>query len=270
LFTANSIMSDFKSLIIIPARFDSQRFPGKALQDIQGKTLIQRVYNQVVSSRATDVIIATDDERIYDHAKTFGANVMMTSSHHANGTSRCAAVMDELEDQDEDYDVVINVQGDEPFIAPDDINTLIDAFEAEEDVEIATLIKRIDTLDELDDSNVVKVVITDFEDDSADALYFSRAAIPYIRDEKERESAVKNNAFYKHIGLYAFAPELLPEVVHIPASPLEKLEKLEQLRWLENHFVITVLETTSESIGVDTPEDLVHVENFLKRHPEFI
>jgi 3-deoxy-manno-octulosonate cytidylyltransferase (CMP-KDO synthetase) len=261
-------MSDFKSLIIIPARFDSSRFPGKPLHEIHGKSLIQRVYNQCVKSNANDVIIATDDKRIYDHVKLFDANVMMTSDHHPNGTSRCAAVLDELED--EEYDVVINVQGDEPFIDPADINILIDAFEAEDDVEIATLIKRIETLGELDDPNVVKVVVTDFEDDSADALYFSRAAIPFVRDDNEREAAIGKDSFYKHIGLYAFSAELLPEVVHIPISPLERLENLEQLRWLENHFVITVLETKSDSIGVDTKDDLVHVENFLKRHPEFI
>lgn len=263
-------MSDFKSLIIIPARYESTRFPGKPLHEIHGKSLIQRVYNQTVKSHATDVIIATDDQRIFEHAQSFGANVIMTSSHHPNGTSRCAAVLDEMEDQNEEYNVVINVQGDEPFIDPSDINALIDAFENDEEVEIATLIKKIDSAQELDDPNVVKAVITEFEDDSADALYFSRSPIPFIRDQKDRDAAIKNGSFYKHIGLYAFSPDLLPEVVHIPESNLEKMEKLEQLRWLENHFVITVLETESESIGVDTKEDLVHVDNFLKRHPEFI
>lgn len=260
-------MDQFNSLIVIPARYESSRFPGKPLQMIQGKSLIQRVYNQAAKSQATDVVVATDDQRIFDHVKEFDGNVIMTSAHIPNGTARCAAALEEMEAQDQLYDMVINVQGDEPLIDPEDINRIIEAFKNDEDIQIGTLAKRIKTTKDLDDPNVVKVVLTEFDEMTADAIYFSRSPIPFVRD-MDREEAIKKQTFYKHIGLYAFIPEVLQEVVQIQDSNLEKLERLEQLGWLENHFVITVLETESDAIGVDTPEDLALVENFLKRRAD--
>jgi len=262
-------MEEFKSLVIIPARFESSRFPGKPLEEIDGKSMIQRVYEQASKSKADTVMVATDDKRIYEHVRAFNGDVCMTSGHIPNGTARCAAALEQLEEENEDFDLVINVQGDEPFIAPTDINLVIDAFEQEEEVEIATLAKKIENIDELNDANTVKVVLTEFEDGSADALYFSRAAIPHVRSDQSVSEEIANGLFYKHIGLYGFRPEVLQEVVHIPSSKLEQLEHLEQLRWLENHFVITVIETENDSLGVDSPDDMARVENFLKRHPEF-
>lgn len=260
--------SSMNSLVIIPARYASSRFPGKALADIHGKSLIQRVFEQASKSKADTVLVATDDERIFDAVERFDGNVIMTSSRHENGTQRCAEVLERLEEE-EAFDVVINLQGDEPFIHPDQINALIDLFDPENEdvdneVEIATLVKRITSEEELNDPNVVKAVVTEFESGTADALYFSRAPIPYRMNNVDL-----THGFYRHVGIYAFIPEILMAAVNLEPSVLEKIERLEQLRWLENHFVITVAETEHLSIGIDSPEDLRDVDSFLKRHPEF-
>lgn len=254
------------SLVIIPARYDSTRFPGKPLVDIKGKSLIQRVFEQASKSEADTVVVATDDARIFDEVERFGGNAIMTSSRHQNGTQRCAEVLERLE-ENEAFDVVINLQGDEPFIRPDQINGLIHLFdesdEDSEEIEIATLVKKITDPKEVNDPHVVKAVLTVFDEGTADALYFSRAAIPHPTDPNTKAE------YYQHIGIYAFQPEVLFAAVNLEPSKLELVEKLEQLRWLENHFVITVKETDYHSIGIDTPEDLEGVDTFLKMHPEF-
>lgn len=254
------------ALVVIPARYDSTRFPGKALADIHGKPLIQRVFEQASKSKADTVVVATDDQRIFDAVERFGGNAIMTSGQHQNGTQRCAEVLERLEEE-EAFDVVVNLQGDEPFILPEQIDALIDLFDTDEDeeeVEIATLAKRITDEKDLTNPNVVKVVLTSFDSGSADALYFSRAPIPW-----RMNNSGLGEGFYRHIGIYAFVPEVLMAAVELPPSTLEQIERLEQLRWIENHFVVTVIETDHQSIGIDTPEDLNDVDTFLKRHPEF-
>lgn len=251
------------SLIIIPARYESTRFPGKPLELIAGKSLIQRVYEQCYKSNADDIIVATDDERIFDHVLSFDGNVCMTSKSHLNGTERMIEAFERLMDEGEEYDIVINVQGDEPLVDPDDINRLIEMMEEEETSDVGTLVHRMKTWDEVNSTNTVKVVTTSFDEGIADALYFSRLPIPFIRDEEMRKSASPDN-YFRHIGLYAFQAESLLMLKNTSSTPLEQFEQLEQLRWLQDHYVITVLETESESIGVDSPEDIATVENILK------
>jgi len=246
-----------KSLIVIPARYESSRFPGKPLEHIAGKSLIQRVYEQCEESKATDVIVATDDERIFNHVLSFDGNVTMTSSSHRNGTERIIEAVERLLDQGEEYECVVNVQGDEPLINPDDINRLIDLFEDDEN-DIATLVKQTDSEEEVNNPNVVKVVLTSFEDGVADALYFSRAPIPYYRNDGEKAM------YYKHVGTYAFSVDVLLSLSTVPPSELEKAELLEQLRWLQNHYVVAAITTENDSIGVDIPEDVATVEKLLK------
>lgn len=252
------------SIIIIPARYHSSRFPGKPLERIAGKSLIQRVYERCDASNADEVIVATDDERIFQHVRSFDGNVCMTSTTHENGTERIAEALDLIMEDGDEFDIIINVQGDEPMVDPSDINRLIDMMEEEEDTDMATLVARCRDWDEVKNPNVVKVVTTVFEDDVADALYFSRQEIPFIRDISDREKAAPGD-YFKHIGMYAFQSEALISLKSTSPSPLEELEKLEQLRWLQNHFVVSVMETTNHSIGVDTPEDVAIVENILKR-----
>lgn len=250
------------NLIVIPARYESERFPGKPLHMIDGVSLIQRVYEQCLESKATDVIVATDDERIFDHVLSFDGNVCMTSPSHRNGTERIVEAVERLMDDGEEYEVVINVQGDEPLIDPNDINKLIDVFE-EDDTDIATLVKQIEKAEELENTNVVKVVLTEFEEGIADALYFSRLPIPYLREEEK--NPLETTTYYKHVGTYGFSIDVLMSLKMVPPSPLEMAEKLEQLRWLQNHYVVSVITTKHDSIGVDTPEDVAIVENILKR-----
>ncbi|MCB9261689.1 MAG: 3-deoxy-manno-octulosonate cytidylyltransferase [Flavobacteriales bacterium] len=250
-----------ESLIVIPARFQSERFPGKPLEKINGVSLIQRVYEQCLKSNASDVIVATDDQRIFDHVLSFDGNVCMTSASHQNGTERIIECVERLMDGGEEYEVVINVQGDEPLVNPTDINRLIDVFE-DDDTDIATLVKKIDNQEELNNPNVVKAVLTDFEEGVADALYFSRLPIPFIREKVDNPLAYTD--YYKHIGLYAFSVEVLLSLKTVSESALEKAEKLEQLRWLQNHYVVAAIKTKNDSIGVDTIEDLKAVENILK------
>jgi 3-deoxy-manno-octulosonate cytidylyltransferase (CMP-KDO synthetase) len=238
-----------KILGIIPARYASTRFPGKPLININGKSMIQRVYEQVVLSQSlNDVIVATDDKRIEEHVKSFGGNVFMTSNLHISGTERCNEVVEKIGNQN--IDIVINIQGDEPFINPNQIDALSDCFENEKN-QIATLKKKIINSSELYDNNVVKVI----SDNNDKAIYFSRLPIPFLRGI-EKESWLICNIHFKHIGIYAYRKEVLNEIVKLPMGNLEKFESLEQLRWIENGYSITVKETDIESISIDTPEDL--------------
>lgn len=247
-----------KTLAVIPARYASTRFPGKPLVEIDGKSMIQRVYEQCTKATSINkVVVATDDERILNHVKSFGGAVMMTSNEHESGTERCGEVLMNLEDAGEDFDVVVNVQGDEPFIDPEQIDKVCSVFRTDKDAEIATLAKKITTTKELFNENVVKVVMTDVEEDelARDAIYFSRNPIPFLRGE-EKEHWLNRQTYYKHIGIYAFAVEELHQVLSLEKSPLEQSESLEQLRWIANHFTIQVVETDKETIGIDAPEDL--------------
>jgi 3-deoxy-manno-octulosonate cytidylyltransferase (CMP-KDO synthetase) len=244
-----------KTLIVIPARYDSSRFEGKPLVEIAGKSMIQRVYEQANACKlASAVVVATDDKRIFDHVKSFDGEVRMTSKQHQSGTDRCAEVAKEFSD----FKLVINVQGDEPFINPEQIDDLIQFLADNPDLDIATQIKKIKDSDDLFSPNVVKVT------KSLDhkALYFSRAPIPYFRGLLGDDWCKKSD-YFKHIGIYGFKKEVLINVHHLPVSNLEKTESLEQLRWLENGYTIGVIETSFTSIGIDTPEDLKKIQPFL-------
>ena len=237
-----------KILGIIPSRYGSTRFPGKPLIDIDGKTMIQRVYEQCKKSSAlSDVIVATDDNRIFDHVKSFGGNVVITSSSHESGTDRCAEVVRKM---DQSFDVVINIQGDEPFINPEQINQLCSCFE-DAKTDIATLIKKISSAEELFNPNRPKVDI----DKNNFAKMFSRNAIPVLSNSI-KEEWINEHVFYKHIGIYGYRSSVLSKISTLPVSPLEKKEHLEQLRWLENNYKIKVALTDFEAIAIDSPEDL--------------
>jgi 3-deoxy-manno-octulosonate cytidylyltransferase (CMP-KDO synthetase) len=237
-----------KTIGIIPARYNSSRFPGKPLAMINGKTMIRRVYEQASQSRKLHkVVVATDDERIRNEVERFGGNVIITASHHKSGTERCDEALEKL---NEEFDVIINIQGDEPFIDPQQIDDLVDIF-FNENVDIATLAVQINDLDTLNNPNTVKVVTAN----NGKALYFSRLPIPFIRAGKTG-TAIKHHAYFKHLGIYGYRSNVLQQIVQLPESPLENAESLEQLRWLENGFSIFVKETNKENIAVDTPEDL--------------
>lgn len=245
-----------KFIAIIPARYASTRFPGKPLAVLGGKTMIQRVYEQVAGV-LDDAVVATDDERIYEAVKAFGGKVVMTSTEHRSGTDRCREAYLKVGDK---YDVVVNVQGDEPFIQASQLEALKRCFENPA-TQIATLVKPFkaeDGLAALENPNSPKVVL----DEASQALYFSRSVIPYLRNVPCEEWLMKHT-FYKHIGIYAFRAEVLREVTALPQSTLEKAESLEQLRWLENGYKIGVGVTDIETIGIDTPEDLEKAEAFL-------
>ena len=248
-----------KFLGIIPARYASTRFPAKPLAMLGGKTVIQRVYEQVAGI-LDDAYVATDDERIEAAVKAFGGKVVMTSIDHKSGTDRCYEACTKIGG---DFDVVVNIQGDEPFIQPSQLNAVKACFE-DPTTQIATLVKPF-TADEpfavLENVNSPKVVL----DAQSRALYFSRSVIPYLRGV-ERSEWLARHTFYKHIGLYAFRSEVLRAVTALPQSALEKAESLEQLRWLENGYKIGVGVTDAETIGIDTPEDLEKAEAFLIRH----
>lgn len=246
-----------KFIAIIPARYASTRFPGKPLAVLGGKTVIQRVYEQVAGV-LDEAVVATDDERIYEAVKAFGGKVEMTSTAHRSGTDRCYEAYCK---QGTAYDVVVNVQGDEPFIRPEQLLALKACFD-DPATEIATLVKPFATEDgvaALENPNSPKVVL----DGSNRALYFSRSVIPYLRNVP-REEWLTQHTFYKHIGIYAFRAEVLKAVTALPQSSLELAESLEQLRWLENGYKIGVGITSTETIGIDTPEDLAKAEAFLK------
>jgi 3-deoxy-manno-octulosonate cytidylyltransferase (CMP-KDO synthetase) len=236
---------------IIPARYASTRFPGKPLVNIQGKSMIRRVYEQCLKCPQLDaVVVATDDERILDVVNSFGGHAMMTSTSHQSGTDRCGEVIEKLEKQGEAFDAVINIQGDEPFIDPGQISKV--ALQLIDDkVQIATLVKRIDNTGELFNPNVVKVVLAN----DGRALYFSRSTIPHLRGHEQKEW-LGQQTFYKHVGIYGYQTEILKKIITLPRGNLELAESLEQLRWLENGFLVFAEETDFESIAIDTPEDL--------------
>lgn len=232
-----------KIIGIIPARLASTRFPSKPLVDMGGKSMIQRVYEQAQKSTVLDyILVATDHSSIYDEVTSFGGNVVLTSANCKNGTERCAEALKELP---ESFDIVINIQGDEPFFEPESLQILNDCF-ANESVGIATLVKEIEIEAELYNSTVVKVVFDNYKK----ALYFSRNALPYRQNESKQPS-------YKHIGIYAYRADILQELVQLEPSKLEIAESLEQLRWLENDYSIHVGITNHDSNSVDTPEDLI-------------
>lgn len=244
-------------LAVIPARYASSRFPGKPLALLCGKEMVLWVYDAVKSSLLFDrVLIATDDARIESAARAAGADVMMTSTDLKCGTERCEAVLRELEAEGGHYDVVVNVQGDEPLIRKVQLERLLSLFE-NAGCGIATLAKKIERLQEVKDPNCVKVVMA-----GSRALYFSRSIVPYPRGKREEEY-LESCKFFKHMGIYGFKSEVLHEIVRLPVSDLELAESLEQLRWLENGYAISVAETEFESLGVDTAEDLRKINEII-------
>lgn len=242
-----------KIIGIIPSRFASTRFPGKPLVDIFGLPMIQRVYQQALKARSlTDVIVATDDERIQKCILAFGGNVVMTDAAHRSGTDRCAEVVNKLFP---DYDAAINIQGDEPHIHPEQIDQVAKCFD-EKDVVLATLIKKIENKDDLLNPNRIKVVI----DRNMNAIYFSRNPVPFIKISGNM-GGFEKHIFYKHIGIYGYRVPVLKEITKLPPSSLEMAESLEQLRWVENGYRIKTFVTLHESVSIDAPEDLKKLVN---------
>jgi 3-deoxy-manno-octulosonate cytidylyltransferase (CMP-KDO synthetase) len=245
---------------IIPARFASTRFPGKPLALISGKPMIRLVYEQ--ASRALgSVYVATDDNRIFDTVKGFGGNVVMTSEDHRSGTDRCAEAAEKIEQETgKAIGTIINIQGDEPFIRPDQITLLASCFD-DANVEIATLIRKVEKDEDLFNVNQPKVVVGL----SGDAIYFSRSVIPYLRGEKP-ENWTSKHTYFKHLGIYGYRKDTLLKLTRLTPGKLEIAESLEQNRWLENGFRIRTAVTKWESIGIDTPEDLENAKAFLIRN----
>lgn len=233
---------------IIPARFQSTRFPGKPLVKLGEKLIVQWVYENAKKA-LEEVFVATDDERIYKAVEAFGGKAVYTSADHQSGTDRCAEAAQKIAESFQ-FDVVINIQGDEPFIRTEQIEGLKDCFNFPE-TEIATLIKPITNPAEITNINRPKVVVNK----NQEAMYFSRSPIPYVRDSKPEEW-INRTVFYSHIGMYAYRYDILLELTKLPLGILEKAESLEQLRWLENGYRIKTAQTTFENIGIDTPEDL--------------
>lgn len=243
-----------KYIGVIPARYASTRFPGKPLVMLGGKSMIERVYEQVAGV-LDETCVATDDERIFDAVKAFGGNVVMTSTEHKSGTDRIQEAVTKIGDG---YDVVVNIQGDEPFIQRSQIETVCRCFD-DEITQIATLGKPFgNNFEAITNSNSPKIVI----DNRGYAMYFSRSVIPFIRG-KQTEEWAEVYPFVKHIGLYAYRREVLAEITQLPQSSLEIAESLEQLRWLQNGYRIKVGLTDVETVGIDTPEDLQRAEEFL-------
>ncbi|MEM6965572.1 MAG: 3-deoxy-manno-octulosonate cytidylyltransferase [Bacteroidota bacterium] len=236
-----------KTLGIIPARFASTRFPGKPLVKIKGKTMIQRVYEQCSKAPSlAKVIVATDDQRIYDHVLAFGGKARMTDKNHLTGTDRIA----EVAALEKEFDWVVNIQGDEPFIHPKQIETVLNIFKENQNAPIATGVRPIANQADIFNPNVVKATFGK----NGKALLFSRSPIPFLRNEAKENWSPHH--FFKHIGIYAFRREVLLEITKLPPSRLEKLESLEQLRWLEHGYDIFIAELPFDSVGIDTPEDL--------------
>lgn len=239
-----------KAIGIIPARFDSSRFPGKPLVDIGGLSMIRRVYNQAKHALSlSEVVVATDDARIYDHVQSFAGNVIMTSRDHRSGTDRCAEVASKVSG----FDLAINIQGDEPFIDPQQIDLLVSCFSAQ-DVQIATLVRQITEISDLENPNKPKVVL----DQSGRALYFSRQAIPFCQGT-EKVNWLSTANYYSHIGIYGYRVDVLKALAQLQVSTLESSEALEQLRWLENGYRIQTALSSHDNDAIDTPEDLQHV-----------
>jgi 3-deoxy-manno-octulosonate cytidylyltransferase (CMP-KDO synthetase) len=240
---------------VIPARYASTRFPGKPLVDIGGMTMIERVYRQALQSGVlAQVVVATDDQRIYDAVSKFGGMAIMTDPGHPSGTDRCSEAVLKMDDL---YDAVINIQGDEPFIHPDQIRLLADAV-SEEGAQIATLVKVIQGDDELFNPNSPKVVVSA----QGEALYFSRQAIPFVKSAEQSQWSASHR-FYKHIGIYGYRTDVLQQITQLPQGALELAESLEQLRWLEHGYRIRVRETQHETVAIDTPNDLEKAIYFL-------
>jgi len=245
-----------KFLAIIPARYASTRFPAKPLAKLGGKLVIQHVYERV--SHVLDAVVATDDQRIFDAVKEFGGRVVMTSTEHRTGTDRCLEAYNNLGIE---ADVVINVQGDEPFIAEEQIRLLMQCFDNPQ-TDIATLVKPFSAgtpFDIISNPNTPKAIINP----QGQAVYFSRSVIPYLRGV-EKDLWTSTRVYYKHIGIYAYRVDILRKITQMPQTPLELAESLEQLRWLENNLTIQTAETNIETIGIDTPEDLQKAEKYLQ------
>ncbi len=242
-----------KFIGIIPARYASTRFPGKPLAMLGGRTVIQRVYEQAAAV-LEEVYVATDDDRIYKAVENFGGKAIMTRTDHKSGTDR---IEEAAEKTQTDADVIINIQGDEPFIQQSQIKTLMQLFD-NADTQIGTLGKRFEDITAVENPNSPKIVT----DKNGFALYFSRSVIPYVRG-KEKSEWLLHFPYLKHLGLYAYRRDVLREITQLPQSPLEIAESLEQLRWLENGYRIRVGLTDVETVGIDTPEDLQRAEDFL-------
>nr|WP_293992870.1 3-deoxy-manno-octulosonate cytidylyltransferase [uncultured Fusobacterium sp.] len=240
-----------KFLGIIPARYSSTRLEAKPLKKIHGHTMIEWVYKRAKKSELHDLVVATDDKRIYDEVISFGGKAIMTSETHPNGTSRIAEVCEKMDD----YDVIINIQGDEPLIETDMINSLINTFKENKDLVMATLKHKLNSKEEIENPNSVKVVC----DKNNYAIYFSRSIIPYPRKNE-------NISYYKHIGIYAYKRDFVIEYSKMLSSPLEEAESLEQLRVLENGYKIKVLETSHSLIGVDTEQNLQDVIAYIEKN----
>jgi 3-deoxy-manno-octulosonate cytidylyltransferase (CMP-KDO synthetase) len=240
---------------VIPARYASSRFPGKPLVDILGKSMIQRVYEQAKkSSKLSEVVVATDDDRIFNHVKTFGGNAVMTETNHPSGTDRC---FEALQKTGKEFTYIINIQGDEPFIDPTQIDLLASVCDGK--TELATLMIPVDSHEVLFDTGEVKITMNQ----NHEALYFSREVIPHIKGVDKKDWH-KHYPYYRHVGMYAYRADVLKEVTKLAPSSLEKAESLEQLRWLENGFKIKLAITDFDSHCIDTPEDIEKVLRLMK------
>lgn len=240
-----------KFLGVIPSRYASTRLEGKPLKDICGHTMVEWVYKRALKSKLDGVVVATDNERIVDEVKSFGGNVILTRKDHINGTSRIAEVCETYTD----YDVIVNIQGDEPLIEPDMINSIIDSFIEDNTIPMSTLKYKLTDMAEIENPNAVKVV-TDKNDF---AIYFSRSVIPYPRN-------LNMDNYYKHVGIYGYKRDFVMEYAKMTSTPLELSESLEQLRVLENGYKIKVLETPYKIIGVDTQEELERVREYITKN----
>lgn len=243
-----------KFIGIIPARYASTRFPGKPLALLGGKPVIQHVYEKVAAVLEA-AYVATDDERIYDVVKSFGGQVVMTRTDHKSGTDRIEEAIEKIGGE---WDVVVNVQGDEPFVAKSQLDTICHCFD-DPTTQIATLGKPFESMEAVQNPTSPKIVV----DNMGFAMYFSRSVIPYVRG-KEKSSWLTHYPFLKHLGIYAYRKDVLRQVTQLPQSSLEIAESLEQLRWLQNGFKIKVGTTDVETVGIDTPQDLERAEEFLK------
>jgi 3-deoxy-manno-octulosonate cytidylyltransferase (CMP-KDO synthetase) len=245
---------------IIPARYGSTRLPGKALLKVRGKTIIERVYERVkMSKHLAGCVVATDDVRIFNHVRKFGGKAIMTRADHESGTSRCAEVLESLRS----FDLIVNIQGDEPLIHPAQIDQLCDFMMSRPTMPIGTLIRRIDKPEDLTNPAVAKVV----RGTQGRVLYFSRSAVPFVRDTPAA-NWLDTTDFYRHVGMYAYRTEALRKLGTLGTSDLERTEKLEQLNWLYHGFAIYAMETEYESLGVDTPADVELLEKLLSLTPE--
>lgn len=243
-----------KFIGIIPARYASTRFPGKPLALLGGKPVIQHVYEKVAAVLEA-AYVATDDERIYDVVKSFDGQVVMTRTDHKSGTDRIEEAIEKIGGE---WDVVVNVQGDEPFVAKSQLDTICHCFD-DPTTQIATLGKPFESMEAVQNPNSPKIVV----DNMGFAMYFSRSVIPYVRG-KEKSSWLTHYPFLKHLGIYAYRKDVLRQITQLPQSSLEIAESLEQLRWLQNGFKIKVGTTDVETVGIDTPQDLERAEEFLK------